>query len=87
MISNRKPSLKLILSLALFQTSKIFLLFMISNRCILKAGRSIELKDDLVEHFDFIVISCDVWKLLYSWYSADCTIVRFMRRDQTNKRA
>jgi hypothetical protein len=39
-----------------------------------------------VEHFDYVIVSCDVWKHLYSWYSADCTIVRFMKRDQANKK-
>ncbi len=29
----------------------------------------------------------EVWKLLYSWYSSDWTIVRFMKRDRTNAKA
>jgi len=53
----------------------------------MKESNSSELKDNLIEHFDFVVVSCEIWKHLYSWYSADWTVVRFMRRDRTNKRA
>lgn len=53
----------------------------------MREGNSSELKENLVEHFDFVVVSCDIWKYLYCWYSSDWAIVRFMRRDQTNKKA
>ena len=53
----------------------------------MKEGKQTEIKDDLVEHFDFMAVSCEVWKHLYSWYSADWTIMRFLKRDKTNKKA
>ena len=31
----------------------------------------INLKEDIVEKYDFVVVSCEVWKHLYAWYSAD----------------
>lgn len=33
------------------------------------------------------MLSGEVWKYLYSWYSADHIIVRFLKRDKTNKKA
>lgn len=45
------------------------------------------LKPELVEHFDFVVVSCEIWKHLYAWYSADQPIVRFLKRDQFNKKS
>lgn len=52
----------------------------------MKEGKSTELKEDLIEHFDFIVVSTEVWKHLYSWYSSDWTVMRFLRRDKTNRK-
>jgi hypothetical protein len=49
--------------------------------------KSSKLKENLVEHFDFVVLTGEIWKYLYSWYSADFTIVRFLKRDKTNKKA
>jgi hypothetical protein len=40
------------------------------------------LKDGLIEHFDYEVVSADVWSHFYSWYSADQSIPRFLRRDR-----
>ena len=45
-----------------------------------------QLKDHSVEHFDFVVVSCEIWKHLYSWYSADQPVVRFLKRDRTNNK-
>ena len=69
--------------------SNFFLIFLINIYCrpLLKEGKNTELKDNLIEHFDFVVVSCEVWKHLYSWYSSDWTIVRFVRRDKTNKKS
>jgi hypothetical protein len=52
----------------------------------LKEGKGAELKENLVEHFDFVAVSCEVWRHLYSWYSSDMTVVRFMKRDKINKK-
>jgi hypothetical protein len=42
------------------------------------------LKENIVEHFDFEAVSPCVWKYLYSWYSADWCIMRNLKRDKTN---
>ena len=42
------------------------------------------LKDNLVEHFDFIAVSAEVWRLLYSWYSSDWCVARLLKKDRTN---
>lgn len=44
------------------------------------------LKDTIIEHYDFEAVSALVWKHLYSWYSADWCIMRYLRRDRVNKR-
>lgn len=43
------------------------------------------LKDNIVEHFDFEAVSPTVWRYLYSWYSADWCIMRFIKRDRVNQ--
>ena len=47
---------------------------MISNKQLLKNGRGNELKDNLVEHFDYEAVSQDVWRYFYNWYSCDWCI-------------
>lgn len=42
------------------------------------------LKENIVEHFDFEAVSPNVWRFLYSWYSADWCIMRFVKRDKVN---
>jgi len=42
------------------------------------------LKENLIEHFDFEAVSPAVWKYLYSWYSSDWCIMRLLKRDKTN---
>jgi DUSP domain len=42
------------------------------------------LKENLVEHFDFEAVSPAVWKYIYSWYSADWCIMRYLKRDKMN---
>lgn len=42
------------------------------------------LKENIVEHFDFEAVTPTVWKYLYSWYSADWCIMRNLKRDKTN---
>jgi hypothetical protein len=61
--------------------SKIF--FFLIFRILLKDGRSMNLKDNIVEHFDFEAVSTAVWKYIYSWYSADWCIMRNIKRDRT----
>jgi hypothetical protein len=50
---------------------------------LLKDGRSMNLKDNIVEHFDFEAVSPSVWKYIYSWFSADWCIMRVLKRDKT----
>ena len=42
------------------------------------------LRRDMVEHFDFEAVSQEVWTHLHSWYSADHTIIRLVKRDRFN---
>jgi len=41
------------------------------------------LKPNLMEHHDYEALPVGLWRHLYSWYSADWSIVRFLRRDTT----
>ena len=56
----------------------------VNNSCLLKDGRSMNLKENIIEHFDFEAVSPNVWKYIYSWYSADWCIMRQLRRDRVN---
>ena len=40
------------------------------------------MRENLVEHFDFEVLYPQLWLYLYSWFSADCQIVRYLRKDK-----
>jgi hypothetical protein len=42
------------------------------------------LKGDIIEHFDYEVVSQEVWYHLYSWYSADYCLFRWVQRDRFN---
>ena len=46
--------------------------------------RSNILKDGLIEHFDYEVVSEEVWNHFYSWYSADWCISRYIKNDKYN---
>ena len=39
------------------------------------------LKPGLLEHFDYVGVSQDVWRYLVSWYGCDWIVVRFLRKD------
>ena len=43
------------------------------------------LKENLIEHFDYEAVTPEVWRHLYSWYSADWCIMRYVRKDFANK--
>jgi hypothetical protein len=45
------------------------------------------LKENIVEHFDYEAITPDVWKHIYSWYSADWSILRYVCKDRVNRYA
>ena len=64
------------------RTSKPFNCIKLLVRMLLKDGRSMNLKDNIVEHFDFEAVSPCVWKYIYSWYSADWCIMRTLKRDK-----
>ena len=42
------------------------------------------LKENIIEHFDFEAVSPSVWRYVYSWYSSDWCIMRFVKRDKVN---
>ena len=42
-------------------------------------GHSGLLKENLVLHFDYVYVTKEVWNHLYSWYSADYTIFRYLK--------
>ncbi len=42
------------------------------------------LKENIIEHFDFEAVQQEVWRYLYSWYSADWCIMRNLRKDPLN---
>jgi len=70
------------LELSKISTIKIFKQL---YRCLLKNGKSMNLKENIIEHFDYEAISPEVWKYLYSWYSADWCILRYLKKDRINK--
>ena len=39
------------------------------------------LKNNLIEHHNYVALPPELWKHIYAWYSADWSIVRFLRRD------
>lgn len=43
------------------------------------------LKENIIEHFDYEAVSPDVWRHIYSWYSADWCIMRYIISDRVNK--
>lgn len=45
------------------------------------------LKENIIEHFDYEAVSPDVWKHLYSWYSTDWCIMRYIKKDRVNRYA
>lgn len=55
-----------------------------SNACrsLLNDGRSMNLKENIIEHFDFEAVSPAVWRFIYSWYSADWCIMRQIKRER-----
>jgi len=56
----------------------------INNSPLIRDGRSMLLKDNLVENFDFIAVSAEVWRYLYSWYCSDWCVARLLKKDRTN---
>jgi len=59
---------------------------MITNKELLLDTKIIQLKENLIEHFDYEVVSKDVWQRLYSWFSADYCISRFLEKDNVNSK-
>ncbi|CDW84553.1 ubiquitin carboxyl-terminal hydrolase [Stylonychia lemnae] len=47
-------------------------------------GNIKRLRENLVENYDFLSVSPLIWMHLYSWYSADFQIARYMKRDKFN---
>ncbi|CDW81945.1 ubiquitin carboxyl-terminal hydrolase [Stylonychia lemnae] len=55
-----------------------------NSRDLLNDGRNNYLKESLIEHFDYEVVSQLIWNHLYSWYSADWCISRVIKADKYN---
>ena len=43
----------------------------------------IELKENLLEHYDFIALPKKLFKLFNNWYGVDFEIIRFLKPDPT----
>ena len=43
------------------------------------------LKSNIIEHFDFEAVTPSVWRYIYSWYSSDWCIMRYLKRDKVNQ--
>ena len=56
----------------------------IENKNLLLEGNCMLLKPNLMEHHDYVCVSSEVWKYLYSWYSCDWSIVRYLKRNKSN---
>jgi len=55
----------------------------IENHSLLQQRNCLQLKSNLIEHHNYVALPADIWKHIYAWYSADWSIVRFLRRDTT----
>mmetsp|Transcript_25316 Transcript_25316/g.22341 ORF Transcript_25316/g.22341 Transcript_25316/m.22341 type:complete len:112 (+) Transcript_25316:2050-2385(+) len=60
----------------------------ISNKNLIKFNSIInsnemdlELKENLLEHHDFVAVSNDIYEALFKWYSCDFDIPRVLRPD------
>jgi hypothetical protein len=43
------------------------------------------LRENIFEHYDFEALYPNVWSHLYSWYSADFCIARYLKLDAFNQ--
>ena len=58
----------------------------INNKQLIRQGeRQSYLKKDLIEHFDYKIVSSDVWSHLSSWHSFDICLCRVLVKDATDK--
>ena len=53
----------------------------VENHDLLQKRNCLLLKNNLIEHHNYVALPPLIWKHIYSWYSADWSIVRFLRRD------
>lgn len=44
-------------------------------------NRHVQIKQNLIEHFDYVVVTPDVWAYLKAWYDYDFAVLRFVKRD------
>ena len=84
---------------ALIETSNVIESFYskpgpITNKDLLEEGNlaksacgdSGKLKKNMVLHFDFVYVDKETWQHLYSWYSADYTVFKYLKKDATSDR-
>lgn len=53
----------------------------VENHDLLQKRNCLLLKNNLIEHHNFVALPTEIWKHIYAWYSADWSIVRFLRKD------
>ena len=52
----------------------------VENHDLLQKRNCLLLKNNLIEHHNYVALPPDLWKHIYAWYSADWSIVRFLKR-------
>jgi hypothetical protein len=57
----------------------------VENASLLIKGNSMCLKPNLMEHHDYVGLPQEVWRHITAWYSADWTIVRFLKKDRLSQ--
>ena len=53
----------------------------IENHDLLQKRNCLLLKNNLIEHHDYVALPSEIWKHIYQWYSSDWSIVRYLRKD------
>ena len=53
----------------------------VENHHLLQKRNCMLLQPNLIEHHDYVALPADIWRHIYAWYSADWSIVRFLRKD------
>jgi hypothetical protein len=56
------------------------------HRYLLESIKRLNLKEGLIEHYDFEAVSSQVWRHLFSWYQTDWSIARMMKKDKSTKK-
>ncbi len=41
-----------------------------------------QLRENLMEHFDYEAVPFDLWRLFKAWYGCDVALLRFVKKDE-----